>query len=222
MIPRMLHPGFKITKGVHRMARYIVAGIISIVVCMSIPALSSAERGYTSDEVIAAAKDLGQKIEMSDLKITDLVENCKQVFNQDEYKNATKDKVISAVFVYRATEAGLIYKKMSGDGLVLFRQSGKSSKIKLSSSSLGAQIGGSAEWGLGLVLGLKDPADFGGVYSGQRKNATAVNSSTARGEVFSSSNSADSKKAHDILLILTGSGLSAGNSKGKLIIALEN
>jgi hypothetical protein len=222
VIPRRLHPGIRIPKGVHPMVRYIAAGIITIVICMSIPALSSAESGYTSEEIIAAARDLGKKIEMSDLKIASLVENYKQVCTQDEYIKATKEKSISAVFVYGASEAGLLYKKMSGNGFILFKQSGRSAKIKLNSSSFGAQIGGSAEWGLGLVFGLKDPEDFGGVYSGQRKNATAVNSTTAFGEVFSNSNSVESKKAHDIMLILTGSGLSAGNSRGNLLITLEN
>jgi hypothetical protein len=203
------------------MARYIAAGIISLAICLSIPTPSSAESGYTNDEIIAIARDLGQKIEMSDLKISNLVENFKQVCKRDEFKQAAKDKAISAVFVYRATEAGLIYKKMSGGGFVFFKQNGKSSKIKLDSSSLGAQIGGSAEWGLGLVIGLKNPEDFGGAYSGRRKSATAMDSTTAWGEVFSNSSSAESNKAHDIILILTGRGLSAGNSRGKLVITLE-
>jgi|WetSurMetagenome_2_1015567.scaffolds.fasta_scaffold341185_1 hypothetical protein len=203
------------------MARYIAAGIISLAICMSIPILSSAESGYTNDEIIAIARDWGQKIEMSDLKISNLVENFKQICKGDEFKQAVKDKAISAVFIYRATEAGLIYKKMSGGGFVFFKQNGKSSKIKLDSSSLGAQIGGSAEWGLGLVIGLKNPADFGGAYSGRRKSATAMDSTTSWGEVFSNSSSAENNKAHDIILILTGRGLSAGNSWGKLIITLE-
>ena len=203
------------------MARIIAAAIISVVICMSIPPASSAESGYTSDEIVAFTKDLGQKIEMPDAKIADLVEKFRQVSKQDEFSQATKDKAISAIFAYRATEAGLVYKKMSGRGFVLFKRNGKSSKIKLDSSSLGAQIGGSAEWGLGLVIGLKDPADFGGAYSGRRRSATAVDATTAWGEVFSNSSFAASNRVHDIMLILTGRGLSAGNSKNRLIITLE-
>ena len=203
------------------MIRHVAAGIFFFVICMPIPAPSYAGTGYTNDQVITITRDLGQKIEMSDLKISDLVENFKQVCNQDEYKEATKNKAISAVFVYRATEAGLIYKKMSGSGFILFRQNGKSSRIKLESSSLGAQIGGSAEWGLGLVIGLKDPENFGGAYSGQKRSATAMDSTIARGEVFSNSSSVESNRAHDIMLILTGRGLSAGKSKSKIIITLE-
>jgi hypothetical protein len=203
------------------MARYIAVVIFMLIFCLSIPGLLSAESGYTNDEIAAVAKDLGKKIEMPESKIQDLMNNFKQVLNQDEFKQATKDKIISAVFVYKANEGGVIYKKMSGGGFISFKQNGSSSKFKLDSSSLGAQIGGSAEWGLGLAIGLKNPADFGGAYTGRKRSATAVNATKAWGEVFSNSTAAEGNKVHEIMLIVTGRGLSAGNSKSKIIITLE-
>jgi hypothetical protein len=208
-------------KGVCSMGRYIAAVIFSFAICLSVSVLSSAEIGYNSDEIITAARDLGQKIEMPESKIYDLVANFKQVSTQDDYRQATNGKAVSAVFVYKAAEGGVIYKKMSGGGFVLFKQNGKSSKIKLDSSSVGAQVGGSTEWGLGLVIGLKNPADFGGAYAGRKSNATAINSTKAKGEVFSNATLVESGKAHDIMLILTGRGLSAGTSKSRIMITLE-
>jgi len=202
------------------MRRLTAIGLVSLVACASISLVSSAGTAYTNDEIITVTRDLGKKIEMSDEKIGDLVQNFKQVSEQAEFKDALKNRAITAVFVYRSTEAGLLYKRMSGHGIVAFKN-GKSSTIKLTSSSLGAQIGGSAEWGLGLVIGLKDPSHFGGNYSGQKKSATAVDSTTSWPEIFSNSDYAESTRIHDICFVVTGRGLSAGVSKGRITISLE-
>jgi hypothetical protein len=206
--------------GVDQMSRLIAGGLFSILACISVSSLLPAENGYTQDEIISITKDLGKKVDMSEDRIGDLVRNFSLVSEQDEFKAATKGRAISAVFVYRSTEAGLLYKRMSGHGFVTFRQ-GKTAKIKLTSSSLGAQIGGSAEWGLGLVIGLNDFSHFGGNYAGRKKSATAADSTTAWGDIFSNSGYSESSKIHDICFILTGRGLSAGIGKGKITISLE-
>lgn len=121
-----------------------------------------------------------------------------------------KRKPVSAVFVCRTTEAGLIYRRSSGYGLVTFKGDKEAVEIKLKSSSFGVQIGGSAAWGIGLVMGLKDASHFGGTYSGDEKSATAIDETASGGAVFSNSSYAESKNAHDIFLVITGRGLSAG------------
>jgi hypothetical protein len=203
------------------MPRFIAVGFVLFFACLAIPCLLSDENSYTSDEIIAITKDLGKKIDAPEGKIEDLIQGFKQAAEQDEFKAAQKKMAITAVFVYKATEGGLVYKRMAGRGNVIFKQDNKTSPVKLSSGTYGAQIGGSAEWGLGLIMGLKNALDFGGSYAGKKKSATAVNSTAARGEMFSNSDYVESSKTHNIYLIATGSGLSAGVSKGKITISLE-
>jgi hypothetical protein len=204
------------------MMRIIAIGIISLAVPIFNASPLFSGNTFTQDEIISAAKKLGGKIEMPEEKIGDLIQNFKRACEDNDFKQTLKDGSISAVFVYRATEAGLLYKRMRGHGLIMFKETGETKTVNLSGASLGAQVGGSAEWGLGIAIGLKHPSHFGGSYSGRKKSATAADSTATWGEFFSNTDHAESNKVHDICFIVTGRGLSAGVGKGKITISLED
>ncbi len=134
---------------------------------------------YDINEIIAVTKELGKSLDWPDDKIGDLVANIKKAAQGDIYKQEVAPKGVVGVFVYRATEAGLILKVMRGSGLVTFKAGRKAAEISLRSTSVGAHIGGSAEWGAGLIVGLKKDSDFGGEYSGSSRSAVAIDESSS-------------------------------------------
>ena len=125
---------------------------------------------------------------------------------------------MTGVFVYRGTEAGLLLKFMRGYGLVSFKGGRQAAKIRIKGKSFGAQVGGSAEWGVGLVMGLNDTSLFGGDYTGSTKRATAADETVNYGELLTPSYDAGSKDIHHIFLVITGRGLSAGVARSELTI----
>lgn len=128
---------------------------------------------------------------------------------------------MSAVLVYRSTEAGLIYKRRSGHGTISFKNTSVRVPLRLSGSSFGASIGGAAEWGIGLVLDLKENRHFGGTYEGTERGATAADSTVPSAACFSNAAYVEAGKAHEVILIVTARGLSAGVSKAKITISPE-
>jgi hypothetical protein len=197
----------------------LVAATCSVILSATLLSYPSATRpsGFAISEVITITKELGKKLEWPADKITDLVVNLEKAVQEDLYKKEVEQKAVTAVFVYKATEAGLILKIMRGSGLITFKDGKKAAEISLKSSSLGAQIGGSAEWGVGLVMGLTEMSHFGGEYSGSVRKATAVDSSTSSGVVLTPSSNAG-KDTHQLFMVTTGRGLSAGVGGAKLTI----
>ena len=137
------------------------------------------------------------------------------------YTELVAGRPVSAVFVYRSTEAGLLYKRRSGHGTIVFRNPSATVPLRLSGSSFGASIGGSAEWGVGLVLDLKENRQFGGNYEGEERGATAADSTAPSVARFSNAAYVDAGKAHELLLIVTARGLSAGVANGKITLTPE-
>jgi hypothetical protein len=121
---------------------------------------------------------------------------------------------IRGVFAYQMGEGGFLVKVKRGHGLVHLSGEASDRQLILKSVTVGAQIGGSSEWGVGLVLGLSDPRSFGGDYSGGTVAATFADESTTMMELTSKT-AADH---HTVYLIGTASGASANAGGGKLNI----
>lgn len=130
-------------------------------------------------------------------------------------------KPVRAVFVYNAGEGGFVVKFMKGSGLIRFMDRPKPVDLYINSWSAGAMIGGSAVWGIGLVMGLKDVRHFGGDYSGAMQNATAADSGVRNALVLSLSSESDSAKSHDVCMVFASRGLSAGVGGGHVSIVAD-
>jgi len=190
---------------------------ISLIVLILMPlSIMGQGGGYTGDEVLTITKELAKNLEWPADKVGDLVANIKKAMQGEIYKQEVEPKAITGVFVYRATEAGLILKVMRGSGLATFKSGRKAAEISLRSTSVGAHIGGSAEWGAGLVLGLKKDSDLGGEYTGSARSAVAIDESSSYGVLFTPS--AGGSESHSIFVVITGRGLSASAGTSKMTI----
>jgi hypothetical protein len=181
----------------------------------------ASSEGYSTAEAMNLVRSLGESLDMPNEKVDDLVRNFRSVSGDSRYTALLAGRPVSAVFVYRSTEAGLIYKRRSGHGTIAFKNTSDQVPLRLSGSSFGASIGGSAEWGIGLVLGLKENRHFGGNYEGDEMGATAADSTVPSVACFSNAAYVEAGNAHEVLIIVTARGLSAGLSKGKITLTPE-
>lgn len=171
---------------------------------------------YTSGEIVALTKKLAKKRRMSGEHVATLLMKLRKTFKTPWFKKTVKALPVMGVFVYRAGEGGLIVKFMKGDGYLSFSGGKQAGQIYMKSVSVGAQIGGSARWGVGLVMGLKKPDHFGGRYSGKVVRALAVHTATAGGLLLTGDNHQGTANEHKIYMISTGRGLSASAGVTKI------
>jgi hypothetical protein len=195
----------------------ILTVVIMTAVVLSLPS-TARTGGFGIDEIITITKELGKQLEWPADKTGALLTNLNKAMEDDWYKKEVEKKTVTAVFVYRATEAGLLLKVMRGNGLVTFKDGRKAAEFSIKSTSFGAHIGGSVEWAIGLVMGPADPSNFGGDYSGRMRRATAIDSNSSDGVVLIPSDSIEGKNTRQIFLVVSGRGLSAGTGGAKLTI----
>jgi len=177
------------------------------------PEPGMAAGGYSRDEVQALLASLGAKHEMSKQKLQDLSKALAKAMDGSDFKRLTATRPVRAVFVYQGAEGGLVVKFMSGQGLVSFKGGRQAAKLSLRSLSAGAQIGGSAMWGVALMLGLEREADLGGDYTGAITGATAVDETAQHPLVLTQEG-----KPQVLWLVNAGRGLSAGAGGVKLTV----
>ena len=127
---------------------------------------------------------------------------------------------VNGVFAFQLGEGGLLWKVAHGKGLARFVGNPPDKTFSIKGSSFGASIGGSSEWGVGLVMGLQRVDYFGGDYRGRDTGATAADASTDVAALSRSVQGAP-ELAHDIYLVGAGAGLSAGASRAKLTFLVQ-
>lgn len=169
---------------------------------------------FNTAQVIKAYDALSKKASFAVDKREELKNLVEVVMARKWFKTASAKKPVKGMFVYSAGEGGFIVKFMNGDGYASFAGSKVGGKIHVKAWSAGAQVGGSASWGVGLIMGLKRVSHFGGEYQGTVKGATAGDAAS-RGAVVLRK---DGERAHEVALITVGRGLSAGVGGAKLTI----
>lgn len=175
---------------------------------------------FSNDEILTAAKELAQEVGMSFDK-RDAVLDRLQVMLSENWtsKYGEEEGKIRGLFAYQMGEGGLLVKVKKGHGRVRFVGSREGRDIVLQSVTWGAQIGGSSEWGFGLVLGLGDDSYFGGKYDGKSIGATAATASTNTTELRRKGS--DAREDHRLVLIGTAAGLSANAAGATLSIKFK-
>lgn len=173
--------------------------------------------GYSLAQAIEAARTLAQKAGITVSKQEVLFARLDKHFASIVSKH--EGKPISAVIAYQMGEGGLIVKVKKGKGFIRFHGDKEDHGIELKSISVGANVGGSSEWGVGLVFGLSDRPFFGGDYNGSTRGATAGDASTNTTEL-AKTKAVDPAEYHQIVLLGTASGLSANAGSAKLTIRL--
>jgi len=205
-----------------RAARIGVLVGAALSVALAATSAQAGGKGYTTAEVLATAKKLARKHGAPADVQRKLVEVLGEELKNDSYRKAIRQHPPRAVMVYKVSEGGFIVKYLQGKGLISFQGGTQAAPIKLKSWSVGAQAGGSTQWGAGVVLGLKKQDDFGGEYRGSGvKHATAVES-TAEGNasVLTLAGRRVMDRLHDLfLVVVSAKGLSAGVASAKLKIS---
>lgn len=173
--------------------------------------------GYSLAQAVETARALAQKAGMTVDKQEVLFKRLDKHFESIVSKH--DGKPISGVIAYQMGEGGLIVKVKKGKGFIRFHGDKEDHAIELKSVSVGANVGGSSEWGVGLVFGLSDRPFFGGDYSGTTRGATAGEASTNTTDL-AKAKAVDPAEYHQIVLLGTAAGLSANAGSAKLTIRL--
>jgi hypothetical protein len=181
--------------------------LLNIILIITFFPASGFAGGFTQGAIESEAKALMNKMQIPRDVAYTLKSKLRAALEEPILSHAVQSKGVDAVMVYRSGEGGMVVKFMKGEGLVSFNGGRKAVPIFFKSWSIGAMIGGSAQWGIGLITGLANEGDFGGNYQGAVKSATAVEFTTAGMVILTH---AGSKSEHSIYLISSGRGLSAG------------
>lgn len=132
-----------------------------------------------------------------------------------------KDVSINGIFAYQMGEGGFLVKVKKGKGLVHLLGQQTDVPLELKSVTFGAQIGGGSEWGFGVVLGLRNPAVFGGEYRGDSRGATAGEESINITKLVKKGLTPADEAYHELYMVGAAAGLSAGAAIGTLTITVQ-
>jgi hypothetical protein len=163
--------------------------------------------GFTRDAIEFEARLLMNRMEITRDVSYELKTRLKTVLEDPALSEVIDGRGVGAVFAYSSGEGGVFVKYMEGDGLISFVGGRQAAPVLLSSLGVGAMIGGSAQWGIGLVIGRVDEENFGGRYKGGVRNATAWEVATRAIMYFSRTYG---EETQEIYIVSTGRGLSAG------------
>jgi hypothetical protein len=186
---------------------------LALALLSSAPAAARAD-GLAAKEVLSTASRLAQRLGMPPDKRAIAERRLSALMQDARFQAKYRGAPIRGVLAYQLGEGGFVVKVKKGHGLVRFDGEAGDAKLLLKSVTVGAQIGGSSEWGLGLVLGLTSPRVFGGDYAGGTVAATIAESGTSTTELTSK----QAIDGHRVYLVGTSSGASANAGGGTLTI----
>jgi hypothetical protein len=178
------------------------------------PAARAQSAGIPLKAVPAIAARLAEGMRMPPAKRAVVEARVAALMDDPRYAAKYGALPIAGVFAYQMGEGGFLVKVKRGHGLLHLQGEPADLQLILKSVTVGAQIGGSSEWGIGLVLGVGNPRWFGGDYSGGTVAATFSDAGTTTMELTSKT----APDRHKVYLVGTASGASANAGGGKLSI----
>ncbi len=193
--------------------RSTTAVALAMALLVSAPTVAAAD-GMHPKEVVATASRLAQQLGMPADKRALVERRLAALMEDARFRAKYGAAPIRGVLAYQMGEGGFVVKVKKGHGLAHLEGDAADARLLLKSVTVGAQIGGSSEWGVGLVLGLTSPRVFGGDYSGGTVAATMAEAGTSMMELTSK----QAMDGHKVYLIGTAAGASANAGGGKLTI----
>lgn len=175
---------------------------------------------YTPEEVEQVAKAMAKKLNMPVGDRIELIDRLSESLRTKAFRTWTRDRPVRGVFAYSLKEGGLVVKWTKGRGKAAFKGGPEGVDVVLKATSVGAQVGGSKQWGVGLVVGLEKLRDFGGQYKGNIRQATAISAGKALTELYRVDLAQD-EQHHRVYLIAVATGLSASTGGTKLRISVD-
>jgi len=160
-------------------------------------------------------QELSTRLSISATQRVELREKLDALLASPDFAAVLAHTGVQAVGVYRYGEGGLVVKIARGDGTIRFAGIEADRSFELESTSIGAQVGGSASWGVVLASGLPAVEQIDGTYRGAVASATAIEQST--GALRMTHRSA----GHTLYFVGVAAGLSANAGENKLVFALR-
>ena len=193
--------------------------LVALLVLATIPAgarhagAQDGAGGYTPQQVRSLVRDMAHRQAIDPYKISDLLLNLDRGMADPWFVDQARRRKIRGALMFEGGKGGLIVGYMEGRGLACFAGGQQNVPLYLKSVSVGAQIGGGGIWGAGVIVDLDRPRDFGGDYDGKVDSAMAGDLSSYNWVVLR-----NNKVFHEVLMLFTGRGLSAGYSAERLTI----
>jgi len=192
--------------------------VLILMLVLAVPGWVQAGGGLDNQDILDRIQSLSQRKEMPADKVFKLTRDIETLFEDPEFGQMRERTPVTGVMVYRIGGGGLLVKFIKGDGLVSFQGQALPKEFDVQSWQFGAHAGGGVVWAAALVMGLRDPAYFGGEYSGQGSSATAIDTTTGEHPLLRLVNPPSEAQAHNLLLIRAAMGLSADAGGFKLNI----
>jgi len=206
------------------MTRTRVAPVTPLIVAAALcglPLVASAVPAATLTDAKAVnlATEVAKTLGMPKDKRIEVIDRLEATLARPAFKKKYKKSPVHGVFAYQFGEGGFVVKLTRGKGLAKLA-TGVEKRFAIKSTSFGAMIGGSSEWGVGIILGLDDVSSFGGRYKGSVRGGTFVDTSGNTLELSRDEIDEDTD-FHRLYLIGSGSGASASAGAVKLSIIVE-
>lgn len=179
------------------------------------PAPTVAGDAYTRPQIRGEVEDLLRGLDLSPTRRVELLDRLDAFLASREFADAVQRAPVRAVGVYHWGESGVVVKIARGDGSVRFVGDEQTRRIRLKYTSLGAQIGGSASWGVLLATGLPTLAALEGTYVGEIRSATALGESTGTLRM------AHRRSGHRVYFVGVAAGLSANAADSEMVLAFD-
>lgn len=159
--------------------------------------------------------ELTGKLSLSPTQKVELDEKLDKFLASPDFAAVLARSGVQGVGVYRSGEGGLVVKIARGNGTMRFAGIAGDRGFELESTSIGAQVGGSASWGVVLAAGLPALEQIDGTYTGSVASATAIEESAGAVRMV------HKRDKHELYFVGIGAGLSANAAEGKLVFALR-
>lgn len=171
--------------------------------------------GRFDDAAIRAqVDDLSGKLSIDGPEQVVLREKLAALLEQPAFVAAMRERGVQAVGVYHWGEGGLVVKLARGSGTIRFAGVAGERSFDLEYTSIGAQVGGSASWGVVLALGLSSVEAIEGSYTGDVASATAIDQSAGVMRL--------DHQGRSLYFVGVAEGLSANAGGGKMVLALRD
>jgi hypothetical protein len=169
---------------------------------------------YDADAIRTQVAELSSKLAIDGPARVELREKLDALLANPSFLAEMSGRGVQAVGIYRWGEGGLVVKIARGDGTVRFAGQARDRHFDLEYASVGAQVGGSASWGVVLGLGLPSVEGIEGSFTGDVASATAIDENAG---TFTLSHG-----DRQLWFVGVAEGLSANAGEGKLKLALRD
>ncbi len=178
---------------------------------------------FSSGEIETRADELARALGIDVAKRQEVSRRLRKVLWSSRFQKILESPGITGVAAYRGGGGGLLIRHARSRGLVAYRHMAETGEpaipFELGITTFGAHIGGSGDWGVLLLAGLREAAGFGGQYRAKLTAATAAEKSSVTASMYRHK-VVEARHVHDVYFIGAAEGLSADAGGGLVKITV--